>query len=134
MREQLSLPLLPDAARGDTVYPMARSVQIPLEVARVVSEFRRRLEGQFGSSLHDVRLFGSYARGTAHECSDIDIFVLLDELDYARQRDVLNIAADLFTETDLLISPTVFGLVTYRQYLEQQRPLVREIDQRGIGW
>jgi predicted nucleotidyltransferase len=112
---------------------MIGAVPIPVEVSRVVREFRRRLEGRFGSALYDIRLFGSYARGTAHEGSDIDVFVLLDELDYPRQRDVLNIAGDLFAETNLLLSPTVFGFATYSQHLEQERPLAREIHQQGIG-
>lgn len=112
---------------------MIRAVPIPVEVSRVVREFRRRLEGRFGSALYDIRLFGSYARGTAHEGSDVDVFVLLDELDYTKQRDVLNIAGDLFAETNLLLSPTVFGFATYSQHLEQERPLACEIHQQGIG-
>jgi predicted nucleotidyltransferase len=106
---------------------------IPVEVARVVREFQRRLRVHFGSELHEVRLFGSYARGSAHEASDVDVLVLLDRLDYRRQRAVLDLAGDLFVETNLLLSPTVFETATYRQHVDQQRPLASEIERQGIG-
>jgi predicted nucleotidyltransferase len=112
---------------------MADSTPVPVEVARVVRELERRLRERFGSELRDVRLFGSYARGTANEDSDVDVFVLLDCLDYFRQRDVLNIAGELFAETDLLVSPTVFGVDSYRVHLEQGRPLVSEIERQGLS-
>lgn len=110
---------------------MQASLRVPVEVIRVVREFERRLKAHFGSQLHDVRLFGSYARGTAHEDSDVDVFVLLDHLDYVTQRDVLNIGGDLFAETNLLLSPTVFAAATYHHQLAQERPLASEIAQHG---
>ena len=105
---------------------------IPAEVARMVREFRRRLQEQLGSELHDVRLFGSYARGTAHEASDVDVLVVLERLDYRKQRNVLDIAGDLFVETNILLSPTVFEIATYRKHVEQRRPLASEIEQQGL--
>jgi uncharacterized protein len=120
------------AALPYTFGVMATLPRVPTEVARVVREFEVRLRERFGSELRDVRLFGSYARGTAHEDSDVDVFVLLDTLDYVRQRDVLNLAGDLFLETNLLVSPSVFGAAAHRLHLEQERPLAREIERQGI--
>ena len=34
---------------------------------------------EFGSSLNDIILYGSYARGTQEEGSDIDIMIIVDE-------------------------------------------------------
>jgi uncharacterized protein (UPF0332 family)/predicted nucleotidyltransferase len=104
---------------------------VPVEVARVLREFLRRLRDHFGAKLHEVRLFGSYARGSAHEASDIDVLVLLDRLDYQTQRAVLDIAGDLFVETNLLLSPTVFEEATYRQHVVQERPLASDIERQG---
>jgi predicted nucleotidyltransferase len=48
----------------------APSRSLPWEIAR---EYGDRLRSMFGARLRDVRVFGSYARGTAHEESDIDV-------------------------------------------------------------
>jgi nucleotidyltransferase-like protein len=106
--------------------------RVPVEVQRVVRAFHRRLCEHFGSRLCDVRLFGSYARGTANENSDVDVFVLLEELDYAGQRDVFRIAGGLFVDTHLLLSPTVFGRSLYQAHLDQRRPLVSAIERQGL--
>lgn len=95
-------------------------------------EFQSRLQRHFGSRLRDVRLFGSYARGAAHEGSDVDVFVLLDQMDYEVQRDVLNIAADLFVESNLLVSPSVFAQAVYEAHRDQWRPLISQIEQQGL--
>jgi predicted nucleotidyltransferase len=108
----------------------ARSV--PVEVVRVVRRFAECLRERFGSELCDVQLFGSYARGTAGEDSDIDVFVVLERVDYAVQRDVYDIAGDLFADTGLLVSATVFARSLYETHRAQQRPLVAEIEREGL--
>jgi predicted nucleotidyltransferase len=113
-------------------YEVAHTVRISAEVLRVVREFQRRLAARFGGALRDVRIFGSYARGAAHEESDVDVFVLLDRVDYRRQRAVLDIAVDLFAETSFLISPTIYGEIPFLDHLAQQRPLANEIQREGI--
>lgn len=43
------------------------------------AEVRPRLEQAFGSRLKGVVLYGSHARGTANEMSDLDLLVVLQE-------------------------------------------------------
>jgi predicted nucleotidyltransferase len=105
---------------------------VSAEVVRIVRDFHGRLRERFGSELCDVRLFGSHARGTASEDSDIDVFVLLEHCNYASQRDVLNIAGDLLLENNLILSPTVFARSLYRFHLAQERPLATEIQRQGL--
>ena len=63
---------------------------------------------------------------------DGDVLVLLDRVDYRRQRDVLDIAGDLFAETSFLISPTIYGESLFREHVAQRRPLANEIQREGI--
>ena len=42
--------------------------------------YAERLRSRFGSRLHGIVLFGSWARGEAHEDSDVDVLVLVDRL------------------------------------------------------
>lgn len=101
-------------------------------VAETVRELKRRLEKEFGADLLDVRLFGSYARGEANEDSDVDVFVLLRTADWHERKLVLDVAGDLFAETDLLVSPTVFDLARWEEWRRQERLLVMDIERDGI--
>lgn len=97
-------------------------------VSETVREFERRLRARFGEDVLSVRMFGSFARGTAHEDSDVDVFVLLADAGYRERRDALDLASDLSLETGLLISPTIFDRDTYLAHRRQERPLVMAIE------
>src|SRR5690606_38370813 len=55
-------------------------------------EFGRRLRARFGSRVVDLRLFGSTARGEAHEESDVDIAVVLDTVDWDTRAQAIDLA------------------------------------------
>ncbi len=99
---------------------------------RVLATFRRQLAGRFGSDLLDVRLFGSHARGEAHEDSDVDVFVLVRTVGWNDRREILDMAGDLFAEHGLLVSPPVFDLARYQEWRRQERPLVMDIERDGV--
>ena len=101
-------------------------------VAGTLAELKTRLAGLFGADLIDMRLFGSYARGHANEESDVDVFVLLRTAGWRERKAVLDIAGDLFAESGLLVSPTVFDVARYEEWRRQQRPLVMDIEREGV--
>src|SRR5579883_1383968 len=49
-------------------------------VASALSRFRAVLAERFGARLREVVLYGSHARGTATEDSDVDVLVVVDDL------------------------------------------------------
>ena len=53
-----------------------------------LAEAERAAKALAGAGAGTVLLFGSVARGVAHARSDIDLMVILDDLDYARRRDL----------------------------------------------
>jgi predicted nucleotidyltransferase len=62
----------------------------PGEGLRIAEEAARQLQAAYGERLRKVVLFGSWVRGKAHEESDVDLIVVLDQLiDRARERDRL---------------------------------------------
>ncbi|MBI3942289.1 MAG: nucleotidyltransferase domain-containing protein [Chloroflexi bacterium] len=49
----------------------------PEELQQILKDLRKALEDIYGADLNDLILFGSEARGTASENSDIDIALIL---------------------------------------------------------
>src|SRR5918992_3505780 len=87
--------------------------------AQFAAELRRR----YGEAVLEVRLFGSFARGEADEESDVDVAVVLERVDWATWRDVVDLATDVGLPLDLLISPTIFDADTYAVWRAQERAL-----------
>ncbi|ASJ14644.1 nucleotidyltransferase domain-containing protein [Thermococcus radiotolerans] len=71
--------------------------------ASALDEFLRRVEDQFGHSIENIVLFGSYARGDYDEESDIDVLIVGD-VDFD---ELMNIVTDILLEYGELISPVV---------------------------
>lgn len=86
--------------------PLGDGVADPMELAHQIAGTMREL---FGSRLVDVVVFGSYARGTASDDSDLDLAVVL--------RDVKSswvdgrLMDDLLWQTTLQSGITVSALV-----------------------
>ena len=67
--------LMPGIKREDLA-----PAQDPSEGKRISEQAARRLADAYGDRLRQVFLFGSWARGEAHEESDVDLVVVLDHV------------------------------------------------------
>ena len=112
--------MIPDEIAGNPKFP------------EVLARFAGAVREQFGEAVLDIRLFGSYARSDAHEGSDVDVAVVLEEAGWEARRDVVDLASDLGLAHDLTLSPTVFDRETWERWRAQDRPLARDIERDGI--
>lgn len=101
-------------------------------VAEALGRFTRDLRRRFGGAVQGVWLFGSVARGEAHEDSDVDVAVVLEEADFATRRQVIDLATDAGLPSELLLSPTVLDRRTWEVWRQQERPLVMDILRDGV--
>lgn len=101
-------------------------------VAPALLRFADAVREAYGDEVVDIRLFGSHASSSAHEESDVDIAVVLDEAGWKTRRDVIDLATDVGAAHGLLLSPTVFDRAAYERWRLQDRPLVRDIEREGI--
>ena len=86
-----------------------RSVENPA-LRALLTEFRERLTAKFGGRLLELTLFGSYARGTAREDSDVDVAVVLDQVNsHAERTFPMELAGDLTLGHGLVIVPLVLS-------------------------
>ena len=73
----------------------------------LLRRLRASLEATFGERLAQLVVFGSRARGTGHEESDLDVLVLVDGLTSAERRQIIDHAYDLELDAGLRLSPLV---------------------------
>ncbi|MCY7334006.1 MAG: nucleotidyltransferase domain-containing protein [Pseudanabaena sp. CAN_BIN31] len=100
-------------------------------ITLILKELKRLLKETYGEKLNDVILFGSYARKTANQNSDIDILIVLN-YEYDLDREIEKTShpiADLSLEYDVLVN-RLFMSRTY--YQTHESALTRNIHQEGI--
>ena len=101
---------------------------------RLLSEYRQRLSEKFGGRLLDLKLFGSYARGTARENSDVDVAVVLDRVDtHAERVFPMQLAGDLTITHGLVIIPIVLSKQELDFLREREELLAENLDREGIA-
>ncbi|WP_423792402.1 nucleotidyltransferase domain-containing protein [Methanocaldococcus indicus] len=122
---------------------------------KILNEFLERCKEKFGDNLISIVLFGSYAKGTATEYSDIDLLVIANNLP-KRRIDRYKIIKDIdleflkkyhITISPILIkpeelstksiSPLIYGILTgykviydknnfWNNYIEKIRPIIKK--------
>jgi predicted nucleotidyltransferase len=102
-------------------------------VPQVAIELRRRLEARFGPRLRQVRLFGSYARGAAHETSDVDLLVVVDDLTHSEKVEVSDLAVEASLGSGLTLAPLVWSAVELARLRSLELGLVENIDREGVA-
>ncbi len=104
------------------------------EMGRILSELAGLLRQVYGEKLRAVILYGSVARGTQTEDSDIDIMVLVDGSD-AELREYSDKLSDVSTDISLKYLK-VFSImdVSYQEYSEwkQVSPFYRKVSEEGV--
>jgi len=103
----------------------------PGEGKRIAEEAARRLADVYGDRLRQVILFGSWARGQAHEESDVDLVVVLDQVDdrTSERERVVDALFDLEADSGRAIEAFPVAETDAR---ERSRRLVRAALDEGL--
>jgi len=94
---------------------------------------RRYLQAVNDAGIHARRavLFGSHARGNAHEWSDIDLLVIAPELDQTDHRNWVSVLWELRADTDSRIEPIPCGEREWET--DDGRPILEIARREGIA-
>jgi hypothetical protein len=98
-----------------------------------LEELRTWLDGCFGARLRELKLFGSLARGEAHEESDVDVLVAVDDLTSAEARAIAHRTGDLLTAHGVLVSAFAVSTARMRELRARERLIAREIDRDAVA-
>ncbi|MBM4344314.1 MAG: nucleotidyltransferase domain-containing protein [Deltaproteobacteria bacterium] len=106
---------------------------LPPVVQLALAEAVGALRSQFGTRLCEVRLFGSYARGTAGPASDIDLLVVLDRVANSADRfAAMGTVIDAGLRHELLLEPMVLGMADLEHRRRCETALAAAWDREGV--
>ena len=104
-------------------------------VSAALARFRALLVRRFGVRLREVVLFGSHARGEAHEESDVDALVVIDGLTEPERREVVRMSYDAEDKEGdewVGLSPLVLSTAHASEQRARGRLLFRDIAREGV--
>lgn len=96
------------------------------EIMEIVQKYVEKVCENY--QIEAIILFGSYAKGTWHEDSDIDIAIITDDIKNNIFDEELNLVK-LRRKIDTRIEP---HLITIKDYNNIETPLIQEIIDTGI--
>ncbi len=97
-----------------------------------MADYATRLREVFGERLVELRLFGSYARGEAHEDSDVDVLVLIDGLTDLEIAVAAGEVAPIIQSSGLPLAPLPMSTERLASLRQQGRALADALDREGI--
>ena len=107
---------------------------MPETVKLAVSQFSRELKRMLGERLVRVVLYGSYARGTYHDNSDVDIMILVkmseDEIRQIKN-SIYDLAFEIEMDTGIDIAPIIKEKQQY-EYWVDTLPCYKNIKEEGV--
>jgi predicted nucleotidyltransferase len=103
-----------------------------MTIDNILSEFRQGIAELYGSRLKNVLLYGSWARGTATEDSDIDLMVILEEPVVPGQE--IDRMIDVITDTNLKYGVLISVYpVSTKAFATVNSPLLINARREGIA-
>lgn len=106
--------------------------ELPDLVRDAMASYRKALEAELPGRVQRITVFGSVARGEAHEDSDVDVLVLLDAPKFSERSRAIDRATEIGWDTGLVFSPIVLSTAEWVELEERERRLPREIEREGI--
>lgn len=96
----------------------------------ILKRFKAALNDMYGDQIDRVVLFGSRARGDAHDDSDYDVAVFLKSLPdrWVEFDRLANLRSDFLNDTGVFFDTQPYISTTY----QARTPLMREIRREGV--
>lgn len=94
----------------------------------ILEELTQKLIEKFGDRIHQVILFGSYARGEERDESDLDVLVVGD----VRLDEVIEITYSLSLKHGIYISPIVMTKDYFDMLKNEGASFVKNVLKEGV--
>jgi uncharacterized protein len=95
-------------------------------------EFAVRLTARFGQRVAWVRLYGSHARGDAHEESDVDIAAVIHDLTWREKTDAIDLGTEVSLARRMHVSPVVMSAADFEYLVAVESSFAKSILDEGV--
>lgn len=83
--------------------------------------------------IHELRVFGSRARGDASPESDLDLLVVVEQLDHTIERYISDCAWEAGFPEDVIVVPVAISLDTLRNSPIKESVFIKNVYREGIA-
>lgn len=97
-------------------------------LTELVASLRKRFPG----IIQHVLLFGSKARGESDPESDIDLLIVVEDYNWALEKEITRIATETDYAFGVVVSDHVISKVRFHQMGARREPLYHSIQRDGI--
>ncbi len=97
---------------------------------KVVEEFKSLVSQRV--KIHEIRVFGSRARGDATEESDLDVLVVVDYLDHEIEKYISDCAWEAGFPEDIIIVPIAISLDTLKNSPIRESVFIKNVYLEGV--
>lgn len=98
---------------------------------KIVEKFKVLVSGKV--KVHEVRVFGSRARGDAFEDSDLDVLVVVDHLDHSLEKYVRDCAWEVGFPEDIVIMPIAVTLDSLENGPIRESAFIKNVYREGVS-
>ena len=83
--------------------------------------------------IHELKVFGSRARGDASPESDLDVLVVVEQLDHIIERYISDCAWEAGFPEDVIVMPVAISLDTLRNSPIRESVFIKNVYREGIA-
>lgn len=83
--------------------------------------------------IHEMRVYGSRARGDASSESDLDLLVVVEQLDHSIERYISDCAWEAGFPEDVIVMPVAISLDTLRNSPIKESVFIKNVYREGIA-
>jgi len=101
---------------------------------QALNELIDKLKIQFKTQLHEIKLFGSKARGDFDESSDIDVFIVFNrEVDWKFKDQIYSLIFDIDLKYDVFISARIYSAKRLVEKRMKALPFIQNVHKEGVS-
>jgi predicted nucleotidyltransferase len=98
---------------------------------KIVEKFKQLISKRV--KVHEVRVFGSRARGDASEDSDLDVLVVVDRLDHEIDKFISECAWEAGFPEDIVLVPMAITIDNLKNSPLRESVFIRNVYREGVG-
>lgn len=97
---------------------------------RIVEKFKALVSQRI--KVHEIRVFGSRARGDSTEESDIDVLVVVDALNHSIEKYISDCAWESGFSENVIVAPITISLDTLKNSPIRESVFIKNVYREGV--